>query len=144
MAGTVWVDRPLLLAVDPDYRQLGRIDSELQRSFGIDFRVRGELTCADAVRILRGSHERNEQVAVVLVDDSLSDDERVNLFATARNLHPEARRALLVPWGAWADPASAQRILQAMAVGDIGYYVLKPWTTRDELFHRTVTEFVQD
>ena len=31
-----------------------------------------------------------------------------------------------------------------MAVGDISYYVLKPWAARDELFHRVVAEFVQE
>jgi thioredoxin reductase (NADPH) len=31
-----------------------------------------------------------------------------------------------------------------MSVGDINYYVLKPWIARDELFHRTVAEFVQE
>jgi thioredoxin reductase (NADPH) len=31
-----------------------------------------------------------------------------------------------------------------MAVGDISYYVLKPWITPDELFHRVVAEFVQE
>jgi thioredoxin reductase (NADPH) len=31
-----------------------------------------------------------------------------------------------------------------MAVGDINYYVLKPWITRDELFHRSIAEFVQE
>jgi len=34
--------------------------------------------------------------------------------------------------------------LQGVAVGDISYYVLKPWITRDELFHRTIAEFVQE
>jgi thioredoxin reductase (NADPH) len=31
-----------------------------------------------------------------------------------------------------------------MAVADISYYVLKPWIERDELFRRTVAEFVQE
>ena len=31
-----------------------------------------------------------------------------------------------------------------MAVGDISYYVLKPWITPDELFHRVIAEFVQE
>ena len=59
-------------------------------------------------------------------------------------LHPNARRALLVAWGAWAHPESAQKILRSIAVGDISYYVLKPWTTPDELFHRAIAEFVQE
>ena len=51
---------------------------------------------------------------------------------------------MLVHWGAWADRGAAAAILQAMAVGDISYYVLKPWIARDELFHRTIAEFVQE
>jgi thioredoxin reductase (NADPH) len=139
-----WADRPLLLAVDADAGQLGRIEGELQHAFGSDFRVRGELVPDDAVRTLQGARDRYERVAVVLVDDSFSDDARTKIFTAARILHPDARRALLVAWGAWAHPESAQKILQGIAVGDISYYVLKPWITRDELFHRTIAEFVQE
>jgi thioredoxin reductase (NADPH) len=139
-----WADRPLLLAVDADAGQLGRIEGELQRSFGSDFRVRGELVADDAVRTLQGARDRDERVAIVLVDASFPDDARTKVFTAARVLHPDARRALLVAWGAWAHPESAQKILQGIAVGDISYYVLKPWITRDELFHRTIAEFVQE
>ena len=144
MPNPVLSGRPLLLAVNADPAQLDRIETELQRSFGGDFRVRGELDVADARRLLEGAHVRDDQVAVVLVDDSFPDDERAALFDLVRRLHPDARRALLVDWGAWADRASAQAILTAMAVGHINYYVLKPWIQRDELFHRTVAEFVQE
>jgi thioredoxin reductase (NADPH) len=136
--------RPLLLAVDADPVQLDRIETELQRSFGGDFRVRGELRVADARRLLEEAHVRDDLVAVALVDDSFPADERAALFDLVRRLHPDARRALLVEWGAWADRGSAQAILHAMAVGHINYYVLKPWIQRDELFHRTVAEFVQE
>jgi thioredoxin reductase (NADPH) len=144
MAVAEWGDRPLLLAVDADARQLGRIEGELQRAFGADFRVRGELLPEDALRILRGAKDRQERVAVVLVDESFPDDARTKIFETARTLHPNARRALLVAWGAWAHPESAQKILRSMAVGDISYYVLKPWITPDELFHRVIAEFVME
>jgi len=137
-------DRPLLLAVDPDAGQLIRIEGELQRAFGGDYRVRGELSVEEAARTLTGAHDREEPVAVVLVADTFPPAARSGLFNDVRVLHPDARRALLVPWGAWADRDSAASILQAMAVGDINYYVLKPWTGRDELFHRTIAEFAQE
>jgi thioredoxin reductase (NADPH) len=136
--------RPLLLAVDPVPAELDRIEGELQRSFGVDFRVRGELGADDAVRLLEAAHARGDAVALVLVDDGFPDEDRVRLLELARRLHPDARRALLVAWGAWADRASARAILHAMAVGHISYYVLKPWIQRDELFHRTVAELVQE
>ena len=139
-----WGDRPLLLAVDADSRQLGRIEGELQRSFGADFRIRGETSPEDAVRTLEGAHRRNERVAVVLIDDAFPDEARAEVLAKARTLHPDARRALLVAWGAWAHAETAKKILQGMAVGDISYYVLKPWIKRDEFFHRTIAEFVTE
>jgi len=144
MAVGEWGDRPLLLAVDADPRQLGRIEAELQRAFGADFRVRGELAPEDALKTLHGARQRQERTAVVLVDDAFPDEARAEIFSTARTLHPNARRALLVAWGAWAHPESAQKILRSIAVGDISYYVLKPWTTPDELFHRAIAEFVQE
>jgi thioredoxin reductase (NADPH) len=136
--------RPLLLAVNLDPQQLDRIETELSRAFGVDFRVRGELRWEDATRLLRETHDRGDPVAVVLVDYSFSEDARVELFTLARRLHPDARRALLVDWGAWSQRAPAEAILRSMAVGHINYYVLKPWIERDELFHRTVAEFVQE
>jgi len=144
MAFVEWGDRPLLLAVEADARQLARIEGELQRAFGADFRVRGELVPEDALRALHGAKDRRERAAVVLVDESFPDDARAKIFETARTLHPNAKRALLVAWGAWAHPESAQKILRSMAVGDISYYVLKPWITPDVLFHRVIAEFVME
>jgi thioredoxin reductase (NADPH) len=145
VAGEDWgSDRALLLAVDADFLQLSRIEGELSRSFGADYRVRGELASEDALRTLQDAARRNERVAVVLVDEMFSDDAWSEIFAAARSLHPNARRALLVAWGAWAHPETAQKILRSMAIGDISYYVLKPWAYGDEFFHRTIAEFVHE
>jgi thioredoxin reductase (NADPH) len=136
--------RPLLLVVDSDPKQLDRLETELGRSFGVDFRIRGELTTEDGLRALRLAHQLDQRVAVVLVDQGLAESERSEVLDKARLLHPDARRALLIEWGAWADRGTAGAILSAMATGAINYYVLKPWTERDELFHRTIAEFVQE
>lgn len=136
--------RPVLLAVDPDPRVLDRIEAELGRWFGGDFRVRGESATDRAVAALEEAHALGQPVAVVLVDRALPGDERARTLSVARELHPDARRAMLIEWGAWADRDTASAVLAAMAVGDISYYVLKPWTERDELFHRTVAEFVME
>jgi thioredoxin reductase (NADPH) len=136
--------RPLLLAVDVDPAKLDRIEAELQRSFGSDFRVRGELVTDDAVRLLDTANAAGQQVALVLVDHMLPEQERTRVLSTARRMHPNAGRAVLIEWGAWARRNVARAILTSVAVGDIDYYVLKPWIQRDELFHRTIAEFVQE
>jgi thioredoxin reductase (NADPH) len=106
--------------------------------------VRGELSAADALRVLELAHREDQRVAVVLVDHALADRDRSGVFDAARRLHPDARRALLMEWGAWAARDVAAATLQAMAMGEISYYVLKPWINRDEFFHRVVAEFVQE
>jgi len=138
------VTRPTLLVVHVEPEMLDRIEGELQRGFGYDFRIRGERRGDDAVRTLETAHQLAQRVALVLVDAALPSDERAQVLGAARDLHPDARRALLVEWGAWADRGIAETILTSIAIGDISYYVLKPWIERDELFHRTVAEFVQE
>lgn len=144
MATDGWGARPLVLAVEPDPRRLGRTETELARSFGASLRVRGEASAPDGVRTLEGTQARQERVALVLVGDDLAPADRDAVLTTARTLHPEARRALLIDWGSWADADVARTILRGTAVGDLHSYVLRPWTDDDELFHRTVAEFVQD
>lgn len=144
MAVDDWGVRPLLLAVEIDPRRLGRTETELARSFAGTYRVRGEASVLDARRQLQGAADRGERVALVLVDDRIPAGERDELLGLARSAHPEARRGLLVDWGAWADPDVARTILRGTAVGDLDSYVLRPWTEGDELFHRTVAELVQD
>lgn len=139
-----WEVRPFLLTVEQDPLRLGRTEAELAHSFAPAYRVRGEITADDGIRLLTGASERGERVAMVMVDDHLPAHERQRLLDTARTLHPEARRALLVDWGAWADPEVARLILRGMAVGDVHSYVLRPWMPDDELFHRTVAEIVQE
>ncbi len=135
---------PLILAVDGDRAVLSRLEQELQGRYGGTFRIRGERTGAEALAELNEAREHGERVAVVLAAHSLPDLTGASLLAQVRRMHPDARRALLIDWGAWAERETAAAILAAMALGDINYYVLKPWTPGDELFHRTVAEFVQE
>jgi thioredoxin reductase (NADPH) len=136
--------RPLLLAVDADPESLSRLENHLQRRFGADYRVRGEPSSEAALALLQGCADRGDPVAVVAADQWLPGIAGAELLGQVRTLHPDARRALLVPWGAWSQRRTAEAILRAMAVGDINYYVLKPWSDTDELFSRTVGEFVHE
>jgi len=132
----------VLLAVVADPEELDRVEDELQHAFGSEFRVRGEHDVGDAMRLLDRVEKHGQPVALALVDYAQPEKERGELFDRLRMRHPDTRRAMLVDWGSWADREAASVVLQAMAVGDISYYVLKPWTERDDLFHRTVAEFV--
>jgi thioredoxin reductase (NADPH) len=132
----------MILAVDSDRDALDRTEAELQRRFGSDFSVRSERSAVAAVRVLDDAADHGDPVALVLVAHGLVGGAVEDVLTCARSRHPEARRAMLVEWGAWAERGPAAAILRAMAVGDVAYYVLKPWTVRDELFCRSVGEYL--
>jgi thioredoxin reductase (NADPH) len=136
-------DRPFIFAVDPDPKAIQRITGELQR-YSADYRVICGPSPEAALTQLERMRDAGQRVAVVLAargDAGLRGEE---LLAQVYDLHPYAKRALLIPWGGWADEETADVIRNAMTLGHIDYYVLKPWTTPDELFHRLVSEFLQE
>jgi thioredoxin reductase (NADPH) len=134
----------VLLAVDDDRGALARIEQELTRRYGADYRVLCIPSAAEAERRLEALREEGEQVALVLADQWMPEKTGTELLARVWHLHPQAKRALLVPWGAWGDRRTARAILHAMALGHIDYYVLKPSHLGDEYFHRTISEFLHE
>jgi thioredoxin reductase (NADPH) len=134
---------PVLLAVDSGLDALERVERELKGRYSVDYRVIAEGSAAAARETLRRLREDGEQVALVLCDQWLPGGTTgAELLDEARSLHPGAKRGLLIEWGAWGDRETAEAIFDAMAMGRIDYYVLKPQTAPDELFHRTVGEFL--
>ena len=136
-------DRPVIFAVDPDPKAIQRITGELQR-YSADYRVICGPSPEAALTQLERMRDAGERVAIVLAARGERGLRGEELLAQVYDLHPYAKRALLIPWGGWADEETADVIRRAMTLGHIDYYVLKPWTTPDELFHRVVSEFLQE
>ena len=136
--------RPALVAVDDDAAALARIEDELQRRYAADYRIVCERSAPDALALLEAMRAAGEDVAVVLADQWMPDLTGDDLLASVRRLHPHAKRGLLVDFGAWGDRPTADAILRAMALGHIDYYVVKPWRSPDEYFHRTLGEFLHE
>jgi thioredoxin reductase (NADPH) len=136
--------RPALVAVDDDPAALAWIAGELRRRYAADYEVVCATSAHDAQRALEEIRHRGGDVAIVLAAQWLADLTGDELLARVHRLHPRAKRGLLVDFGAWGDRATADAILRAMTHGHIDYYVLRPWRSCDELFHRTVTEFLHE
>jgi thioredoxin reductase (NADPH) len=135
--------QPWIMVVESDTAARERITEQLRRRYGMDYSVVAEVSGRDGVTALRSLRTENAQVAIVLCD--LGGSQFVDgddFFGHVRAIYPEAKRGLLVDWGSWADPATVDVILRLMALSKIDYYVLKPWRTPDEYFHRTMTEFL--
>ena len=138
--------KPVILAVDDDPLALDRVLDELQRRYARDYDVFGESSAAAALARIEACASGDGQLALVLTDQWLREPHVTgeSLLGRTRELHPRAKRALLVDWGAWGEAATEQAIVRAMATGLIDYYVVKPWRSPDESFHRAITDFLQE
>jgi len=136
-------DLPVILAVDEDAAAIERITEELQR-YVRDYRVVCGSSTEAALVELEVMRDRGEPVAVVLAARGTHGLKGEELLARVNDLHPHAKRGLLIEFGGWGDEDTADAIRHAMARGHIDYYVLKPWADPDELFHRTISEFLHE
>jgi thioredoxin reductase (NADPH) len=137
-------DQPRILVVEDEGEVRALIRGELDRRYGSDYRVRCVGSAEDGLARLERWREAGDRVALVLADQWMPGMKGEDLLASAKALYPNAKRALLVKFGAWGHRETADAMLRAMARGTIDYYVLKPWRRADEYFHRTITEFLQE
>jgi len=107
---------PVLLVVDHDPNSLAVVLSDLSRRFGSNFAVRGETSPEAALAALQAMADANETVALLLVDDAAS-----GFLARAQELHPGAKRVLLVD----RDYSSTSPAVQAMALGRADYHIVR-------------------
>lgn len=134
--------RPAIVVCSgPDERRAAVV-GQLEERYAPHYAVLATATAAETHELLVALASEGGQVAVLLADDATPVDGDRTVFRVASALFPDVRRGLLVEWGAWGDRDTADQVLALMAQGQVDYYVIRPWHSPDEYFHRTVTEFL--
>ena len=136
------MSRPILLVIDGDPDALRDVEAQLVRRYGEDYRVESASDPEQALRALAELADAGVELALVLAAQSLAGVTGGELLARARQLHPHAKRGLMVAWDALADPPTAEAILDSIALGRIDYYVPMPASWPDEVFHHTISTFL--
>jgi thioredoxin reductase (NADPH) len=136
---TLSIRKPLLVVADDDAADRARVVDELSRRYSGDYTV-GGCSIAELEMTLDEAQAAGDDVAVCLA----AGERGAELLADVRARFPAARRGLLIPWLGWADRALGELVLRAMARGWIDLYVLRPTASPDEVFHRTISELLQE
>ncbi|MGH2758911.1 MAG: FAD-dependent oxidoreductase [Actinomycetota bacterium] len=137
-------DKAVIVVVDDEADALAHVSVELQRRYDRDYRIVFESSPTAALAKIGAMREAGERIALVLADQWMPDMKGVELLSRVRELDQLTKRALLISWGQWADEPTAQAIRGGMASGCMDYYILKPWKSPDELFHRHISEFLNE
>jgi thioredoxin reductase (NADPH) len=106
--------------------------SDLSRRFGNDFTVTGATDPGKALAALERMAVADEPVALLLVPDRA-----VEFLARAHELHPRAKRVLLVD----RDYSSSSPAVQAITLGHADYHIVRPWMD-DEPTFRAMSEYL--
>jgi thioredoxin reductase (NADPH) len=133
-------DAPVLLLVDDDPRTRGFVETELRKRYGADYQVTGASSAPEALRLLAALRDDGRSVAIVLAEYRMAGTAGTELLGRVREFHRTAKRVLLVDW---AD-RTPEPIVQAIGLGRIDAYAVRPTTVPDEPFHRVVTEMLEE
>lgn len=132
--------KPVILVVDNETDEL--LLSELKRRYKSDYTILYASQPQQASSLIARLHRNQQKISLLIADRSVPNCER--LFAESRDLHANSKCLLMIRFGEWGIEEVAEQIRRAMAIGLIDYYVLRPWTSPDELFHRTISELLHE
>ena len=134
--------RPAVVAVTQDRRTRDLLAWELRSRYGSDYHI---VICDSSVAALAGLRRlktAGNEVAVILAAHTTGNTAGAQLLLEAHQLHPLARRGLLVP--VHQTRSDRRAAIEACALGQADCFLQEPVSQPDEGFHRAVTEFLDE
>ena len=130
--------KPVILTVDDDPEVLHAIERDLKRHYKERFRVLRAGSGRAALDLLRRLQQRNEAIALLLVDYRMPQMTGVETLREAIKLYPRAKRALLT---AYADTDAA---IEAINDVQLNHYLLKPWAPPEQQLFPVLDDLLND
>jgi thioredoxin reductase (NADPH) len=130
--------KPILLTVDDDPDVLRAIERDLRSQYGAEYRVISSDSPEGALDILKGLKVRNDGVALLLADQRMPRMDGVGFLQEARQIFPDAKRALLT---AYADTNAA---ISAINQANLDYFFMKPWDPPSENLYPQLDDLLGD
>jgi thioredoxin reductase (NADPH) len=132
---------PVLLLATTDEASRDVLGAELRHRYGVDYEVVVCATYEHARAVLEGLRRWGRQVALVVACYGPDDRDGLDFLRRAYSLHPSAKRAVAAIWG---DFASTKDVFAAIGHGHAELVLLRPERRRDEEFHGTITDALDD
>ena len=129
---------PIILTLDDDIQVCNAIERDLRRHYRQDYRVMKATVPAVALETVQRLKQRNDQIALFLVDQRMPDMEGVAFLAEAMKFYPNARKVLLT---AYADTQAA---IAAINVIGLDHYLMKPWSPPEQNLYLVLDDLLSD
>ena len=123
---------PIVVAVDEDPQALAALSSALQRRFGADYHILAAGDVGTAEERLAEACDAGAEVALVVATS-------LDWLAHVHDLCPHASRSVLVRYG---DGATYPTVRQAIVLGQVDTYLLKPILDPEDRLYPVVAEML--
>ncbi|MGB7874484.1 MAG: FAD-dependent oxidoreductase [Anaerolineales bacterium] len=130
--------KPVIFSIDDDPSVLNAVERDLRAHYGKDYRVIPINSGKAALGYLKKLQQRNETVALFLVDQRMPEMNGVEFLEQAILTYPHAKRVLLT---AYADTEAA-----ISSINEVGldYYLMKPWHPPEDRLYPILDELLED
>src|ERR1700735_2136249 len=132
------MQKPVIVTVDDDPEVLRAVARDLNRHYEDHYRLLRADSGRAALDLLRRLKQRNEAVALLLVDHRMPQMNGVELLQEAIKLYPNAKRTLLT---AYADTDAA---IKAINDVQLNHYLLKPWDPPEQELFPVLDDLLND
>lgn len=130
--------RPVILTVDDDADVLRAIERDLRQRYNATYRILRADSGISAIALLRRLQQRNDPVALLVVDHRMPQMNGIETLIEAIKFYPDAKRVLLT---AYADTEAA---IQAINDVQLDYYLLKPWDPPQQQLYPVLDDLLTD
>jgi thioredoxin reductase (NADPH) len=129
---------PVILILDDEIQVLNAIERDLRQKYAKDFRIIKASSGNEALETVQKLKQRNDQIALFLVDQRMPEMEGTDFLSKAMEIYPESKKTLLT---AYADTQAA-----ISAINDVGldYYFIKPWSPPEINLYPVLNDLLDD
>jgi thioredoxin reductase (NADPH) len=130
--------KPVIFTIDDDSSVLNSVERDLRAHYGQNYRILPIDSGKAALDYLKKLQQRNETVALFLVDQRMPEMNGVEFLEEAIQAYPQAKRVLLT---AYADTQAA---IDSINEVGLDYYLMKPWHPPEERLYPILDELLED
>ena len=130
--------KPIIFTIDDDPSVLNSVERDLRSHYGQSYRILPIDSAQAALDYLKKLEQRNEIVALFLVDQRMPGMSGTEFLLEAIKVYPQAKRVLLT---AYADTQAA---IESINEVGLDYYLMKPWHPPEERLYPVLDELLDD
>jgi len=130
--------KPIIMTVDDEPQVLNAVERDLRRHFRSEYRIVKVGSGSEALDVVRQLKQRNDPVALFLVDQRMPHVSGTEFLAQAMKLYPDARKVLLT---AYADTEAAIDSINSIG---LDHYLLKPWDPPEQNLYPVLDDLLSD